>query len=74
MTTTPSFHKKSDLQAAEKVMRARLDVLQMHIGNEDWAAACADLRAVESECINASRMAATLSFHAEKNRWAARHQ
>ena len=61
--------KKSDLIAAEKLMRDRLDVMHKHIQNEDWPAACADLRAIESECINASRMAAAISFSAEKHRW-----
>ncbi len=66
-----SAHKKTDMQAAEKVMRARLEVMHKHIASEDWAAVCADLRAIENECINASRMAAALSFQSEKQRWAA---
>lgn len=69
MSKVISVHKKTDMQAAEKVMRARLDAMHKHIVGEDWAAVCADLRAIESECINASRMAAALSFHAEKQRW-----
>lgn len=73
MSKVTSFIKKSDMVAAEKVMRDRLDVMHKNIQNEDWPAACADLRAIESECINASRMAAALSFRADKERWGASH-
>lgn len=71
MSEITPVHKKTDMTAAEKVMRVRLDVLHKHIQNEDWPAVCADLRAIENECINASRMAAALSFYAEKQRWSA---
>lgn len=58
-------YKKSDMEAAEKMIRLHLEKLKKHINTDEWPKACSALRAIESECRNAGRMSASLSFKAD---------
>lgn len=70
MSKPTAFVKKADIDAAIAVMEKRLAVLKKNSEQVEWPTVCADLRAIENECINASRIAAALSFQHEKERWA----
>jgi hypothetical protein len=58
-------YKKSDIEAAEKMIRLHLEKLKKHINTDEWPKACSALRAIEGECHHAGRMAAALSFKAD---------
>lgn len=60
-------YKKADLEAAANVLSIQLAKLNKALAAEDYPAACSSIRALQSECDNASRVAVTLSTSAYLN-------
>jgi|GEM_PF-1091477 len=67
MNTMNIGYQKSDMDAAEKMVRLHLEKLKKHIDSNEWPLVCSDLRAIEGEVQHANRIAATLSFNARNN-------
>jgi len=59
-------YKKADLQASINLMNIHLAKLNKAIDGDDenYPEACSAIRAIQDECANASRVAATLSLSA----------
>lgn len=64
-------YKKSDMQAAMAMMDIHVAKLKKALSLENYSDACSALRAIEDECINASRISAGLSLnpHLQTNRF-----
>ena len=64
-------YQKVDLVAAQHLLTIHTAKLTKAIEVENFAEACTAIRAIEDECANASRIAATLSYKANSQRFGA---
>lgn len=60
-------YQKHDLQSAMKLINIRMTKLNSAIESNNYPEACSALRAMQDECSNASKMAATLSLSSHLN-------
>jgi hypothetical protein len=58
---------KADLVAAQHLLAIHTAKLTKAVESDNFAEACTAIRAIEDECANASRIAATLSFKARES-------
>lgn len=62
MNTTVNSYQKSDLVAIQKVLAIHNAKLVKAIDSDNFAEACSAIRAIENECLHASRIAGALSL------------
>lgn len=60
-------YQKNDLQSAMKLINIHMTRLSKAVESNSYPAACSALRAMQDECKNASKVAATLSLNSHLN-------
>lgn len=60
-------HQKQDLSAAMNLMNIHMAKLTKAVESNSYPEACSALRAIQDECNNASKVAATLSLSSHLN-------
>lgn len=60
-------YQKQDLSAAMNLMSIHMAKLSKAVDSSNYPDACSALRAMQDECVNASRVAGTLSLSAHLN-------
>lgn len=60
-------YQKHDLQSAMKLINIHMTKLNSAIESNNYPEACSALRAMQDECSNANKMAATLSLSSHLN-------